>query len=83
MVLEVIEVHSSVAFEFCIDEEFLVFWLDDFMFEIPHATIFCKWPPSNGEYLFLFGTEVVGSWSFGESFISDEYFENLIWSVID
>ena len=41
LVLEVLEVQSSVAFVFCIDEEFVEFWWSDLMFDISHATSFC------------------------------------------
>ena len=42
VVVESLELQSSVNFEFCIDEEFIEFWLADLMFEIPHATNFCR-----------------------------------------
>ena len=40
MVVEVLEVQRSAAFELCIDEELIEFWWDDIMFESPHDTIF-------------------------------------------
>ena len=40
VVVEVLEVQRSIAFEFCLDEEFIEFWWADLMFEIPHATNF-------------------------------------------
>ena len=40
VIVEDIEVQSSVVFEFFLDEEFIEFWWDDLMFESPHATIF-------------------------------------------
>ena len=40
VVVEVIEFCISVAFEFCLDEEFIEYWLSDIMFESQHATIF-------------------------------------------
>ena len=40
VVLEVIEVHSIVSYEFCLDMEFIEFCWYDIMFQIPHATNF-------------------------------------------
>ena len=40
VVVEVLEVQSSVIFTFCLDEDFIEFWWADIMFEIPHATNF-------------------------------------------
>ena len=37
--IEFIYVQSSLAFELCIDEEFIELWWADFRFESPHATI--------------------------------------------
>ena len=42
VVVEVLEVQSSVAFELCLNEVFIEFWWSDLMFEIWHATIFCR-----------------------------------------
>ena len=42
VVLEVLEVHISVAFELCIDEDYIYFWWDDIMFESPQKTIYCR-----------------------------------------
>ena len=42
VVVEVIEVQSRVTFEFCLDEEFKEFWWSDIMFEIIHATNYCR-----------------------------------------
>ena len=58
MVVEVIEVQSSVAFELFLDEEFIELWWSGIMFEILHATNFLECPPSYGESLFLAGTTV-------------------------
>ena len=38
VVIEVLEIQSSVYFEFCLDEELIESWLADIMFEGPHAT---------------------------------------------
>ena len=38
VVIEVLEIQSSVSFEFCLDEELIEYWLADLMFEGPHAT---------------------------------------------
>ena len=38
VVKEVLEIQSSVSFEFCLIEELIEFWLADLMFEVPHAT---------------------------------------------
>ena len=40
MFVEVIEVHSNVAFELCLDKVFIELWSADIMFESPHATNF-------------------------------------------
>ena len=32
VVVEVLEAHISVAFDFCLDEEFIEFWLADIVF---------------------------------------------------
>ena len=40
VVLEFLEVQSSVFFEFFLDEYFIEFWLADIMFQSPHATNF-------------------------------------------
>ena len=42
MVVEFLEFQISVAFEFCLDEDFIEFWWADPIFEIPHASIFCR-----------------------------------------
>ena len=83
VVAEVLEVQSSVDFEFYLDEDFIEFGWDDLMFESPHATNFCRmstfewWSPlvsrdHSGRIL-----------SLGEYFLSGEDFEILIWSIID
>ena len=38
VVIEVLEIHISVSFEFCLDEELIESWWADLMFEGPHAT---------------------------------------------
>ena len=38
VVKEILEIKSSVSFEFCLDEELIEFWCADLMFEGPHAT---------------------------------------------
>ena len=40
VVKEVLEIQSSVSFEFCLDEDLIEFWLSDLMFEGSHATNF-------------------------------------------
>ena len=40
VVKEVLEIQSSVSFEFCIYEELIEFWCADLMFEGPHAPNF-------------------------------------------
>ena len=40
MVIEVLEIQSSVSFEFCLDEEIIEFWWAYLMFEGPYATNF-------------------------------------------
>ena len=40
VVVEVIEIHISVLFEFCIDEDSIGFWWADLVFGSPHATNF-------------------------------------------
>ena len=40
LVLENIEIQSSVCFEFYLDEELIEFWWADLMFEGPYATNF-------------------------------------------
>ena len=45
VVIEVIEIQSSVSFELCLDEEFIEFWRADLMFEGPYITNFCRAPP--------------------------------------
>ena len=42
VVLEVLEVHISVSFEYWLDKEFIEFWWVDIVFHIPHATNFCR-----------------------------------------
>ena len=42
MFVEVLGVQSSVTFAFYLDEEFIEFWSCDLIFEIPHATNFCR-----------------------------------------
>ena len=42
VVAEVLKVQSNVAFELCIDEDFIKFWWADLMFESPHDTIFYR-----------------------------------------
>ena len=42
VVVEVLDVHSSVSFELFLDEEFIEFWWYDLMFDSPHATNFCR-----------------------------------------
>ena len=59
--VEVLEVHSSVVFEFFLDEEFIELWWSGLMFEIPQATNFLECTPSYGESLLLAGTTVVAS----------------------
>ena len=44
---------------------------------------FFKCPPSNSGALLLAGTTVLGSWAFVEYFFYSEYFNILIWSIID
>ena len=41
VLVEVLEVHSSVSYEICLDEKFIEFWWSDIMFHSPHATNFC------------------------------------------
>ena len=41
VVVEVLEVQSSLSFEFCLDEEFIEFCCAKIMFQNPHATNFC------------------------------------------
>ena len=36
LVIEVLEIQSSVSFELCIDEDLIEFWWADIMFEGPH-----------------------------------------------
>ena len=38
VVKEVLEIYSSISFEFCLDEELIEFLLDDLMVEGPHVT---------------------------------------------
>ena len=40
VVVEVIGIHISLPFEFCLDEYFIEFWWADLMFQSPHATNF-------------------------------------------
>ena len=75
VVLEVLEVQSSVNFDICLDGESIEFWRADLMFESPHATNFVDFPPSNGGALMLSGTTVVESRGFGESFLVGEDFK--------
>ena len=70
VVLEVPEFHSSFAFEFCLDKEFVWFWWDDLMFESPHDTNFLECPPYYGGAFLLDGTAIVGYWDFGEYLLS-------------
>ena len=41
VVKEVLDISSSVSFEFCLDEELIEFWWADLMFKGPHATNLC------------------------------------------
>ena len=56
VVVEFLEVQSSVYFEFCLDEELIGFWLAGLMFQSPHATNFCRlstvqwWSPHFSRY---------------------------------
>ena len=42
VIVEVINSQSSVSFEFYLDEDFIKSWWGDLIFQIPHATIFCR-----------------------------------------
>ena len=46
-------------------------------------TFFVEWPPSNGGALLLSRSTVLGSLALGESFLYGEYFNILIWSIVD
>ena len=41
VVVEVLDIQNSFAFELCLDEESIEFWWSDIMFESQHATISC------------------------------------------
>ena len=41
VVVEVLEFHSSVSFDFWLEKEFIEFWLFDIIFESPVVTNFC------------------------------------------
>ena len=69
VVVEVLEVQSIFALEFCLDEYFIEFWWADIVFDSPHATIFVEFSLSNGGDLLLAGTTVVVSWSFGGDYL--------------
>ena len=45
VVKEVLEIHISVYFDLCLDEECIEFWRSDIMFEGPHATNFSRLSP--------------------------------------
>ena len=82
VVAEVLEVHSSVYFEFCIYEEFIELWWADIMFKSPHTTNFSDFPLSNGGDLLLARTTVLCYGGFGESLWVGNHFKALIWYVI-
>ena len=42
VIVEVLEVHISVAFDICLDEDFIEFWWAYLMFESSHANNFCR-----------------------------------------
>ena len=44
VVVEVLEVYISASLQFFLDGKFIEFLWDDLMFEIPHATNFCRVP---------------------------------------
>ena len=46
MFIEALEVQSSVTFELCLDEEFIILLWADIMFDSPHATNFGRMPTS-------------------------------------
>ena len=80
--VEVLEVHSSVSFEFCLDEELIEFGdlISCFKFHMPPFFVDC--PMSNGEALLLYRAIFVQSVGFGESFCVGEDSKVLIWSMI-
>ena len=83
VVLEVLEVQSSVAFELCLDEEFIEFCelISCLRVHMPPFFVYC--PPSYRGAFLLTGTTVVRSCAFGESILSGVDFESLIWFIID
>ena len=78
VIKEVLEIQSSISFEFCLDEELIKLWRSDVMFEGPHATNFSRVSPSNGGVLLLVSTTVVGSGGVDVFFWVGEYFEMLV-----
>ena len=69
---EVLEVHRSVYFDFCLDGDFIDFFEIISCLMVRMAPIFVEFPPSNcGAYL-LASTTVVGYWAFGETIFSGE-----------
>ena len=69
VVVDVIELHISVDFEFCLDEDLYNFGELISFLRVHMPPVFVYFSSSNGGVFLLARTKVVGSWVFGESIL--------------
>ena len=78
VVVEVLEIHSSVSFELYLDEKFIEFFELISYLRIPVPPISVEFTPPHGGSLLLDGTMVVGSGGVNVSFWVGDYLELLV-----